>query len=258
MKLGLVTYNVAKEWDIPTIIKRCSATGFEGVELRSTHAHGVELDLSANERREVRKAFADSPVKLAQLGSAFEYHSTGKGVVRKNIEGTKKYAQLAADVGAPGIKVRPNGLETKKGVPVETTLKQIGEALHECADFAQPLGVEIRVEVHGQGTSEPPNMRQIMLNAHHPNCYVNWNSNSAEVEGGSIRKNFDLVKDWISHVHMRDLSDRTYPWVELFRLLKSIEYRGYCCAEIQESPDPIRLMGYYSALWDAYNDLAAK
>ena len=50
MKLGLVTYNMAKDWDISTIIEQCVETGFKGVELRTTHAHGVEVDLSASER----------------------------------------------------------------------------------------------------------------------------------------------------------------------------------------------------------------
>jgi hypothetical protein len=34
-KLGLVTYNLAKDWDIPTIIKNCEMTGFEAVELHT-------------------------------------------------------------------------------------------------------------------------------------------------------------------------------------------------------------------------------
>ena len=38
MKLGLVTYNLAKDWDLGTIIANCEETGFSGVELRTTHA----------------------------------------------------------------------------------------------------------------------------------------------------------------------------------------------------------------------------
>ena len=30
--LGIVTYNIAKDWDIETIIKNCTAAKFEGVE----------------------------------------------------------------------------------------------------------------------------------------------------------------------------------------------------------------------------------
>ena len=59
-KLGTVTYNLAKDWDVATIIKNCEATGFEAVELRTTHKHGVEPSLDKAARAEVRKRFADS------------------------------------------------------------------------------------------------------------------------------------------------------------------------------------------------------
>ena len=112
---------MAKDWDVPTIIKNCTETGFQGVELRTTHAHQVEVDLSATERADVAKIFADSPIELAGLGSAFDYHSADSDVVRQNIEGTKEYTKLAADVGASGVKVRPNGFPNE--VPKEKTLE---------------------------------------------------------------------------------------------------------------------------------------
>src|SRR5512135_1470561 len=55
MHLGLVTYNLAADWDVPTIIKNCEAAQFEGVELRTTHAHKVEVGLSKAEREDVKK-----------------------------------------------------------------------------------------------------------------------------------------------------------------------------------------------------------
>ena len=109
-QLGIVTYNIAKDWDLPTILTRLEKLGYEGVELRTTHAHKVEVNLSKPERDEVRKRFEDSPVELAGLGSAFEYQAADPAVVRKNIDGTKEYVRLAHDVGSPGVKVRPNGV----------------------------------------------------------------------------------------------------------------------------------------------------
>src|ERR1041384_3359437 len=50
MKLGIVTYNIAKDWDLPTIIKNCATTRFQGVELRTGHAHGVEVRLNPGQR----------------------------------------------------------------------------------------------------------------------------------------------------------------------------------------------------------------
>src|SRR5688572_31255054 len=74
LKLGTVTYNLAKDWDIETIIKNCEEAKFEGVELRTTHAHKVEVNLTASQREDVRKRFEASNVELMGLGSAFDYH----------------------------------------------------------------------------------------------------------------------------------------------------------------------------------------
>jgi len=258
MKLGLVTYNLARDWDLSTIIEKCTANGFQGVELRTTHAHGVEVSLTPSQRAEVRKMFEDSPITLVGLGSTFEYHSADPEELRRNIDGTKEYARLAADVGAQGIKVRPNGVQDELGIPREKTYEQIGRAFDECAAFAANLGVEVRMEVHGHVTQIPKNFAAIMAYVEHPNAKVCWNSNPPDVdENGSIKDNFNLVADRIGLVHMRDIYIRDYPWRELVELLQAQGYQGFCLAEIPESSEPDRIMGYYRALWDAYNELVA-
>lgn len=255
LHLGLVTYNLAKDWDVDTIIDTCTETRFEGVELRTTHAHGVEVTLSASERADVRKRFENSAVRLLSLGSAFEYHAAEQDEVQRNIEGTKQYAQLARDVGAEGIKVRPNDLQTEKGVPAEKTLEQIGRALNECGEHARDIGIEVRVEAHGRRTSPIRYMRQILDFCDSTNVYLCWNSNQTDLQDGGLVENFGLVQDRIRLVHMRDLFLEEYPWAKLFGLLKEAGYHGYCCAEIPESADPVRVMKYYRALFDAYQRL---
>lgn len=254
MKLGLVTYNLAKDWDVPTLIEMCEKTGFEGVELRTTHAHGVEVGLSAAERDVVKARFADSSVALAGLGSAFEYDALDPDVVRQNIEGTKEVVRLAADVGCPGVKVRPNRLHEDESVPKEQTLEQIGLALRECGEFAKDHGVEIRLEVHGRDTCLLPNIRAILDAADHDNVFACWNSNLQDRdEHGEIDANYALVRGKIRLAHITNLDDDRYPWRRLFELLAADGYDGFTLAELgQPSLEPERFMRYYRALWLAY------
>jgi sugar phosphate isomerase/epimerase len=256
VQLGIVSYNIAKSWDLRTILSRLEALGYEGVELRTTHAHKVEVALSQVEREEVRKRFEDSPVQLAGLGSAFEYQSTDPAVVRMNIEETKAYVRLAHDVGSPGVKVRPNGIP--RGANLDPTLKQIGRALHEVGEDAAGLGVEIRVEVHGAVTCELPHFAKILAYADHPNVYACWNSNETDVEKGSVKETFALVASKVREVHLHDLFDTSYPWRELFGLLAAQDYQGFTLAEIPESSDPERVLRYFKALWLAYQPNLAK
>lgn len=250
MRLGLVTYNLANDWDIPTIIQRCKDTGFEAVELRTTHAHGVEPALNAAQRQAVKSQFANSKVRLLSLGSTCEYHSSDPETMRKNIETTKEFVKLASDAGAIGVKVRPNGFpDPSANIPQEATLRQIGRSLKECGEFAQPYKVGIWLEVHGRGTSEIPNIKAILDHAGHPNVGICWNSNQTDLKNGSVAENFELVKTAIRNVHITELCNPSYPWKELFQLLQESGYKGYCLAEIPHSSDPERLMRYYRALW---------
>lgn len=253
LKLGIVTYQIGQNWDLDTIINRCSELGYEGVELRTTHAHRVEVDLSQRERKGVRKKFESSAVKLVGLGSAFEYHSTSEEELKKNIEGTKEYIKLAADVGAEGVKVRPNDLPD--GIPTEKTIEQIGLSLREVCSFADDYGIKIRLEVHGQGTSHPPYIRKMADIADHSNLYVCWNSNITDLDdSASITGSFDLLKEKIGLVHINELWKEEYPWRELFSLLKDAGYQGFCLAEIPDSSEPESLLRYYKALFNAYSE----
>jgi len=246
-QLGVVTYNIAKDWDLATILARLEALHYDGVELRTGHRHGVETSLNGDQRREVRQRFADSPVVLAGLGSAFEYQSPDPAEVRRNIDDTKAYVRLAHDVGAPGVKVRPNGVP--RGADLDATLRQIGRALHEVGDDAAGFGVEIRVEVHGGTTQLLPNLARVIEYADHPNVFVCWNSNPSDVVDGSVRANFKLVASKVREVHLRDLTDESYPWRELFALLAEADYTGFALAEVPESTDPDRVLRYFRALW---------
>lgn len=253
-KLGLVTYNVAAQWDLPTILKVCKSTGIAAVECRTTHKHGVEPTLSAAERDAVKKQFADSGVVFWGCGSVCEFHSPDPAVVKKNVETCKQFVQLVHDLGGTGVKVRPNGVP--KGASLEKTLDQIGKALAACGEAAEGFGVEIWVEVHGAVTQEPANMKAIMEACGHKSVGVTWNSNPPDVKGGSVKASFDLLKPWVKSCHINDLykdHQGVYPYRELFRLLREAGYDRYTLIEVGRTPPDVasgeEMLKYYKALW---------
>ncbi|MCH2202456.1 MAG: sugar phosphate isomerase/epimerase [Fuerstiella sp.] len=251
LRLGLVTYNWGRDWDLPTVIRNCADTGFQGVELRSTHRHGVEITLSSQKRADVRRRFADSSVELMGLGSACEYHSTDQSELQRNIAETREFLKLSHDIGSTGVKVRPNRLP--RGVSVEKTIEQIGQSLNKVGKIAEDLNQQVRVEVHGRGTSELPVMKAIMDVADHPSVGICWNCNPGDMNGDGFRHNFKLVQDRLATIHIHDLRSDQYPWKDLFALLTQVDapsFTGWTLLEDGKVPDNIvRSMHENSKLW---------
>lgn len=235
MKFGLVTYQWGKDWDLPTLISNCEKAGFQSVELRTQHAHGVETSLSAAQRAEVKKRFANSPVTCVGYGSNFEYHSPDQAKLRENIEQTKEYIKLCKDIGATGIKVKPNNLPPE--VPEEKTIAQIAASLNDVGKFAGDYGLLVRVEAHGPRTQELPNMKAIFDQVTEPNVKICWNSNSVDLNPPGLEGNFNLVKRWIGDtVHVRELNLNDYSYQQLFKLLAGIDFNGWILLEASSMP----------------------
>ena len=235
MRLGLVTYQWGKDWDLPSLIENCMKVGLTGVELRTQHAHRVETSLNTSQRAEVKKRFADSSVTCIGYGSNFEYHNPDQKLLRNNIDQTKEYIKLCKDIGATGIKVKPNNLPS--GVPKEKTIAQIAASLNEVGKYAQDFDQLVRVEAHGTLTQELPNMKAIFDQVTEPNVKICWNSNDCDLLQAGLKENFNMVKKWIGDtVHVRGFKISNYPYQELLNLLAGINYKGWILIESDTQP----------------------
>ncbi len=235
MKFGLVTYMWGFDWDLPTLISNCEKTGYQGVELRTQHAHRVEINLTPAQRAEVRKRFSGSSVKCVGYGSNFEFHSPDPKQLRENIDQAKQYVRLCKDIGATGLKVKPNDLPA--GIPKEKTIAQIAASLNELGKYARDFEQMIRVEVHGNQTQELPNMKAIFDQVTEPNVLLNWNCNDQDLLPPGLEGNFNMVRKWLGDtVHVRELNIGDYPYQQLFNLLTGIKYKGWILLEARTEP----------------------
>lgn len=236
MQFGLVTYLWGQDWDLPTLIKNCTDTNVLGVELRTQHAHGVEPSLSAAEREDVKKRFAESPVTCLGYGSNQEYHSPDPKELQKQIEGTYELIKLCHDIGATGVKVKPNTLP--EGVDPEKTITQIAHSLDNVGKFAQDYGQEIRVEVHGHLTQRPKTMKAIFDQVTEPNVKICWNCNGQDLDDPGLDYNFNMLKGWFGDtVHVRELNVGDYPYQQLMNLFVGTNYNGWILLEARTKPD---------------------
>ncbi len=249
IRFGLVTYQWGKDWDLPTLIANLVKTKVMGVELRTTHKHGVEPTLSDAERSDVRKRFVDSGVTCLGIGSDERFDNPDLAVVKKAIEATKAFVQLSHDIGGSGVKVKPDRFW--QDVPHEKTITQIGKALNELGEYAEGFGQQIRLEVHGQ-CQELPTIKAIMDVADNPNVAVCWNSNPKDLEGAGLEANFAMVNKRFgatAHVHVLDMKD--YPFAKLFDLYVAMDYEGWWLLEEGKVPaDPVAALAEQKTLFD--------
>ena len=247
---GLVTYQWAKDWDLPTLLKNCETANVLGVELRTTHKHGVERDLNKTERREVAKKFMDSPVTLVGIGSNERYDNPDAEVLKQAKEATKEFIKLSHDVGGTGVKVKPDSFH--KNVPEEVTIEQIGKSLNEMGAFGADYGQQIRLEVHGK-CAHLPTIRKILDVADHPNVAICWNCNKQDLEGAGLDANFAMVKDRLGDTtHIHDLVHNPYPHKRFFELMAGANYTGWLMLEEGVLPkgDPVKALAEQSKLFD--------
>jgi sugar phosphate isomerase/epimerase len=234
MAFGLVTYMWGADWDLPTLLANCEKAQVLGVELRTTHKHGVEPSLNEKQRAEVRDRFADSNVTLVGLGSNERFDDPDPAKVKQAIEATKQFLRLSHDIGSTGVKVKPDSFHAD--VPREKTIQQIGRALNELGEYGAGLGQQVRLEVHGQ-CNELPTIKAIMDVADNENVAVCWNSNPQDLQGAGLEANLNMVyKRFGATCHIHELESKDYPYQQLFNLLVKYDYNGWLLLEAGSKP----------------------
>ena len=250
-RFGFTTYQWGKDWDIPTLIANCRKAGVFGVELRTSdsYAHRVELELSAQQRREAKKRFEDSPVTLVGLATSERFDSPKAEELQTAIENSKAFIKLSKDVGSSGVRVFPNSFH--EGVPREKTIEQIGKALNAVGAFAADYGQQVRLEAHGNA-GDLPTIKAIMNHVTQPSVRVKLNSDKRDTAGEGFEHNFSLVKDLLGDtLHLHNLKEAEFPYQLQMDLLVQMGWGGWQLLEVSDKvPDRVQALIEQRQIWD--------
>jgi sugar phosphate isomerase/epimerase len=247
MKLSLLTFAIAREWEMDKLIEISKKLGFAGIEFRTDqkHKHGVELDTGKETRKMIKDKLHDAYLEAVGIATPCRFEYSDAGRRRENIERTKSFIELASDIEAPYVRVFGN--EFEEGADRDETIKWVGESLGELINFGRPYGVEVLLEMHGD-LNFWKYTKNVLKHTGISDAGAVYNSDLRDKVGDSIKGTYSQVKHLIKHVHMHDFI-LDYPYKELFQLLKDDKYNGYLSAEIRESADAEKVLAYYAKLY---------
>ena len=250
-QLGIVTYNIAKDWDLPTILSRLEKLGYGGVELRTGHAHKVEVNLTKAQRDEVRKRFEDSPVELAGLGSRLRIPGDrpgGRAQEHRGDQGVRPPGPRHRLSGREGPAQRhPQGCRPRPDPPPDRPRPPRDRRGCRRVRRRDSRRGPRRRHAGAEALRQDPRVRR-------PSQRLRLLELEPDRRDRAARSR--RPSPWSRPRSARSTSATsptpTYPWRELFALLPPSSYEGYTLAEIPESTDPERVLRYFKALWLAY------
>lgn len=250
-RFGFTTYQWGKDWDLPALIGNCRKAEVYGVELRTSqsYAHGVELELSVQQRADVKKRFADSPITVVGIATSERFDWPEPEKLKAAIENAKAFMLLSRDIGGSGVRVFPNSFHD--GIPHEQTIAQIADSLNIVGAFAADCGQQVRLEAHGNA-GELSTLKAIMDQVDQPSVRLKLNSSSRDAEGEGFEHNFNLVKDYLGDtLHLHNLKSEGFPYQQQMDLLVKMGWTGWQLLEVSDKvPDRLEALIEQRQIWD--------
>ncbi|MGQ9733126.1 MAG: sugar phosphate isomerase/epimerase family protein, partial [Candidatus Zipacnadales bacterium] len=202
MKLSFMTW-VCPNWNIAQIIAGAIRYGYDGVEPRveCKQAHGIELDTTKKQRQEIKAQFADCGIEISCLATSRTYALAEAREREASVALTKRYIDLAADVGAPCLRVF--GGQFGDTLAREEAHKIVAECLHECAEYAALHQVTVCLETH-DAFSRAEHAAVTVKLADHPYVGICWDIMHPFRAGNTFEEAFEQLKPFVRHCHVHD------------------------------------------------------
>ncbi|MBI3985329.1 MAG: TIM barrel protein [Lentisphaerae bacterium] len=245
MKLSFATLG-CPDWKLDQIVQTAKALGYDGVDLRGIAGEHIGPDETPDERRRIRKLFADAGIEIPCIMGYTKFTWDDPAKLKESVDVGLKYVATARDIGCPMLRVFGGQWSTAGR---EESIRRVIEGVKPLVARAEKAGVKIAMETHDDWC-KGENLKAVLDGIPSPSFGVCWDvANSFLVE--PLEKTYATVKDRLFHVHYKDVkkTDKgearsTLPGqgqVDLkkaLRLIAKTGYKGYLAFEWEKKWEP--------------------
>jgi len=238
MRLSFMTF-ACPEYRLAELLVAARRYGYDGVEPRvlAQHKHGIEPDMPPRARAEAKRAFKDSGIEIACIATSCTFATNDPAKRKTNRDELTRELQLAADLGAPRIRVF--GGRRSEGLSLDDAIGIVAEDILSGADFAARHGIAICLETHDD-FSLGKSVGRVIAKANHAAVRANWDLQHPFNAGEPLDETVRCLSGKIAHVHCHDNKDRkaalpgdgNLPMLDQLRALKAEGFAGYLSAEL--------------------------
>ncbi len=243
MQLSFMTW-VCPDWDLSEILTGAIRYGYEAVEPRAEtgkQKHGVEIESTKKQRAQIKAAFEDTGIIMSCIATSRRYALADAKERQESIDITKRFVELAADLGCHHLRVFGGG--TPEGMDFADAKKYVAESLRAAAQAAEGTEVFLCIETH-DAYCLANDLMDVVKAAGHPHVQVCWDIMHPVTHGMTMSEAFEHVKKHVRHCHIHDgkigedgkvelcfTGEGNIPHDEAVKLLTAIDFEGALSGE---------------------------
>jgi sugar phosphate isomerase/epimerase len=238
-------------WSWKAILDTAAKLGYAGLELRGVAG---EMDLPkvpefiGTRLADTRRDLAVLGLTVSDLGASARMHEKDPAVRAQQLDEGRRFIDLAQALGVRYV--RMFGDRFPEGEPRADVLKRVIDGFREMAAYAEPAGVTVLIESHGDFTRSS-DLEHILTNVASPRFALLWDAHHSFVTARERPADtYARIGGWIRHTHLKDSkpngAGRRYvllgagdvPVKEQVRVLAAAGYLGFYCFEWEKMWHP--------------------
>jgi sugar phosphate isomerase/epimerase len=224
-------------WQNETIITKAIEYGYDGIEWRGGPQGHVQPTMPTAQKVILQKMLMDTGLIAVAVTAYTSFVSPLAKERQSNVDELMRYTDLAAELDAPYVRTFLG--ELPEGTKLNSSIyKNISDCLRVASEYAESVGVKIAVEPHDdfvRSITVAPIFNQLQSQSA---LRVIWDLGNSFAAGEEPAEGYDLLKDRLAYVQVKDGKGRTPDWQlcslgegdiplsQAFEMLLANDYQG--------------------------------